>query len=244
MKLALLGDPVAHSKSPEIHRRFLREAEIEGDYISIRVPLANTINVIRRMRLDGYTGCNITTPLKEEALRACDQLDDEAARIGAINTIFFGNGKIYGTNTDGVGARTALESVLGEPVALHRIGIIGTGATARAILSQLGHTDAYAFVWGRDPKKVTDLCERFDAQPWPERAPEIIISCLPANIRFPDDLAAAARGAEIVMDVNYGKRSVLERALDREIVKGDVMLEAQARASFDFWLAHLERVLE
>ena len=72
MKLALIGDPVAHSRSPELHRRFMREAEIDGDYVAIRVPLPNVITVVRRMKIDGYLGLNVTYPLKEEAMRACD----------------------------------------------------------------------------------------------------------------------------------------------------------------------------
>ena len=74
MKLALIGDPVEHSWSPRLHRRFLDEADLDGSYVTLRVPRANAVTVIRRMHLDGYVGCNVTYPLKEEALRACDTL--------------------------------------------------------------------------------------------------------------------------------------------------------------------------
>lgn len=241
MKLAIVGDPVAHSRSPKLHRAFLREAGIDGDYVAIRVPRGNAIDVLRRMRLDGYTGCNVTTPLKEEALRACDELDEAARSAGAVNTIYFG-AAIVGTNTDGIGARTAIETLIDEPVALKRIGVLGTGATARAILAQLHETDAYTFVWGRDAVKVGALCERFEAQPWPELTPEIVISTLPPQTRLSPGLCAALQAAELVMDANYGERSTLGAMLHREVEKGDLMLAAQARASFDFWLAHVDRV--
>lgn len=242
MKLALIGDPVAHSRSPELQKRFLREAGMEGEYQVIRVPKNNAINVIRRMRMDGFTGINVTTPLKEEALRACDVVDEDARLAEAVNTIYFGR-KIYGANTDGIGARGALETLLGESVSLHRIGILGTGPTARAILAQLHETDAYTFSWGRDPEKVIALCERFECQIWPPNPPEIVISCLPPGIRLNPALAADVATADLVMDVNYGTRATLERQLEREVVKGDLMLETQARASFDFWLAHVEEVI-
>ncbi|GAC1355742.1 MAG: shikimate dehydrogenase [Vulcanimicrobiaceae bacterium] len=242
MKLALIGDPVAHSRSPEIQKKFLQEAGIEGEYQIIRVPKGNSLNVIRRMRLDDFTGINITSPLKEEALKACDVVDEDARMAEAVNTIYFGR-KIYGANTDGIGARTALESILGESVSLHRIGILGTGPTARAILAQLHETDAYTFSWGRDPEKVIALCERFECQIWPANPPEIVISCLPPAIRLNHTLLEDVAKADIVMDVNYGNRATLERQLDREVYKGDLMLEAQARASFDFWLAHVEEVI-
>jgi shikimate dehydrogenase len=243
MKLAVLGDPVAHSRSPEIHRRFLRESEIDdGSYVGIRVPLINAVSVIRRMRLDGYTGANVTTPLKEEALAACDTLTDEAQRAHAVNTIFFGS-QILGHNTDGIGARSALEALLEESIALKRIGVLGYGPTARAILGHFSENDAYLFVWGRDEKKVQAACERYDAQPWPsDNPPEIVISTLPPKVRFEPEMLDALMRADVLMDANYGARSTLHHQLEREIVTGDAMLEEQARASFDFWLAHVEGV--
>ncbi len=243
MKLALIGDPVSHSRSPRLHNRFLREAGINGSYVAIRVPRGNGIDVVRRMRMDGYTGINITTPLKEEVLRACDELDEEAQLAEAVNTIFFGR-TVLGANTDGIGAVSAIQTVLGQPAALERIGVLGTGATARAIFAHLRISDAYAYVWGRDSQKVLAICERFEAKPWPAHAPEIVISTLPPMAKVPDDLVEHLLKADLVMDVNYGERSTLERQVHREIVKGDLMLEAQARASFDFWLAHAQSAVE
>jgi shikimate dehydrogenase len=244
VKLAVVGDPVAHSRSPALHRAFLSDAEIDGSYVSIRVPSGNAVSVLRRMRLDGYTGCNVTFPLKEEALQACDVLTTEAEESQAVNTIFFGR-DIIGTNTDGIGARTAVEALIDEPIALKRIGVLGYGASARAILAELHDKDAYAFVWGRDPKRVRKACERFEAEVWPgANIPEIVISTLPPDVRLPNELLADLQAPDLVMDVNYGERATLSRQLDREVVAGDAMLEAQARASFDFWLAHIDAIVE
>lgn len=242
MKLAVIGDPVRHSRSPEIHRQFLREAEIDGSYVAIRVPIVNAINVVRRMRLDGYTGCNVTYPLKEEVMTACDTLTDEARRAQAVNTILFGR-EILGHNTDGIGARVALETIIEESISLKRIGILGYGATARAILAQFEENDAYTFVWGRDEAKVEAVCERYDARTFPyESPPEIVISTLPPKVRFEPNMLEALMKTEIVMDVNYGRRATLHHQLEREIVPGDAMLQAQAQASFDFWLSHVDGV--
>jgi shikimate dehydrogenase len=245
LNLALNGEPVSHSRSPRLHRHYMDEAGIEdGSYVAIRVPKGNGIDVVRRMRLDGYTGINVTTPLKEEVLRACDELTEEAHLAQAVNTIFFGRA-ILGHNTDGIGARVALETILTQPVALERIGVLGTGATARAILAQLRETDAYTFVWGRDDEKLQAVCERFEAKRWPDDAPpEVVISTLPSGVKLPESLVEQLLGADCVMDTNYGERSTLEKQVHREIVKGDLMLEAQARASFDFWLAHAQALVE
>jgi shikimate dehydrogenase len=242
VKLALLGDPVEHSGSPRLHRGFLEEADIDGSYVAIRVPRGEGAAAVRRLRSEGYLGCNVTYPLKEEAAAACGALTDEARRARAVNTIFFDAATI-GTNTDGIGARAAIEALLDEPVALKRIGVLGYGAAARSILAELHDCDAYAFVWGRDRQRVRGACDAFEAQPWPsENPPEIVLSTLPPGVLLPDELIKALQVPDLVMDANYGPRSTLARSLRRDVVPGDAMLEAQARASFDFWLAHLDRV--
>lgn len=244
MKLAVIGDPVEHSRSPALHRTFLQEAGIDdGSYVAIRVPRGKALEALRSLRDEEYTGVNVTYPLKEEAVHACDELTEDAQLAQAVNTIFFGR-KVLGHNTDGIGARSALEQILGQPVALERIGVLGTGATARAIFAQLRETDAYAFVWGRDNRKVAHICERLEARPWPASAPEIIISTLPPNMELIPNIVEALRAADYVMDTNYGLRSTLGRAVQREVVDGTLMLEAQARASFDFWLAHAQASVE
>ena len=97
-----------------------------------------------------------------------------------------------GTTTDGIGARSALEGLLDEPVALKRIGILGYGATARAILAELHDNDAYTFVWGRNDERVRDACRRFEATPWPAtNPPEIVLSTLPPDVALPDALLDA-----------------------------------------------------
>jgi shikimate dehydrogenase len=242
IRLALIGDPVEHSASPTLHRGFLEEAGVDGEYVAIRVARGDGARVIRRLRADGFTGCNVTYPLKEEAFEACEVRTDEARRAAAVNTVLFGP-RILGTTTDGAGARSALEAFLDEPVALKRVGILGYGSTARAILAALQENDAYTFVWGRDEKRVIETCRRFEAKPWPAaNPPEIVVSTLPPEASLPDDLIAQLQNADMVMDANYGDRSRLARRLNREVIPGDAMLEAQARASFDFWLAHLDRI--
>lgn len=239
MKLALIGDPVEHSQSPRLHRAYLEDADIDGSYVAIRVARGDGGPAVRRLRDDGFAGCNITYPLKEEAVAPCDVLSDEARRAEAVNTIFFGT-QVIGANTDGIGARTAIEALLDEPVALKRIGILGYGATARAILAELHDNDAYTFLWGRDAQRVHDVCRRYEARPWPaENPPEIVVSTLPPEATFPDELIAALQRPDLVMDANYGSRATLGRTLGRDVVYGGAMLEAQARASFDFWLAQL-----
>jgi shikimate dehydrogenase len=242
MRLAVLGDPVEHSASPRLHLAFLEESDIDGSYVAIHVAKGEGVAAIRRLSAEGFTGCNVTYPLKEEVLNACNALTEEARRAQAVNTIFFGR-EVVGTNTDGLGARSAIEALLDEPVALKRIGILGYGATARAILAELQDNDAYTFVWGRDAQRCDEICRQFEAKPWPKgNPPEIVLSTLPPDVSLPESLIEQLQIPDVVIDANYGTRTLLARHLRRDVVPGDAMLEAQARASFDFWLAHLDRV--
>lgn len=243
MKFALIGDPVEHSESPRLHREFMEAAGIDGSYVAIRVPRGGGAEAIAQLRDEHFSGCNVTFPLKEEALAACDALTGEARRARAVNTVYFGT-RALGTTTDGIGARAAIEALLDEPIALARIGVLGYGATARAILAELHENDAYAFVWGRDPARIEAACARYEAAPWPsDNAPEIVISTLPPDADLPPQIVENLRSADVVLDANYGPRATLGRTLGREVVSGFAMLDAQAHASFDFWLAHATGVL-
>lgn len=240
MKFALIGDPVEHSGSPRLHARFMEEAGIDGSYVALRVPAGRVREAVRRLRVDGFFGCNVTYPLKEEAVEACGRLTSEARRASAVNTLFF-TPEVVGTNTDGIGIRNAIESIADEPIALKRIGVLGYGATARAILAELHEHDAYSFVWGRDAAAVKRVCERYEAQPWPYgNVPEIVVSALPPDAQLPPDLIENLRAPDVVIDVNYGARATLSRQIARDVIDGEASLEAQARASFDFWLAQLD----
>lgn len=240
MKLAVIGDPVAHSRSPAIHQSLLREAGIAGTYEAIHVAAGEVTGALRRMRGEGYTGCNVTAPLKEEALACCDELLPEARRADAVNTIFFG-ARTIGTNTDGVGAIAALRCALGGELVGLLIGVLGTGATARAVLGHLIAERARPLLWGRDGAKVAAICARFHVAPWkPGKASvdaaDAIFSALSPGARLPADILGTARRSPLVMDANYGERSTLAAQLGRPVTDGSCMLQEQARASFDFWL--------
>jgi shikimate dehydrogenase len=240
MKLALIGDPVEHSLSPELHAEFLERADIEGTYSAVRVRKGGGAAAVLRLQHEEYDGCNVTYPLKEEAYTACDELTDEARRARAVNTIAFGR-RIVGANTDGIGARIALEAAVDQPLSLARVGVLGYGATARSILVELHDNDVYTFVWGRNSDRVAAACAEFEASPWPDRGPpEFVISTLPPDADLPDWLRLQLRSADTIIDANYGERAQMGARLGREVISGIGMLRAQARSSFDFWLTSMQ----
>jgi shikimate dehydrogenase len=237
VKLALIGDPVEHSRSPKIHERFLRGAGIEGSYEAIRVRLGTSAREIQRLRREGYNGCNVTSPLKEEVAGACDVLTPQAERVGAVNTIAF-RARIIGTNTDGIGAVEALRTIL-KTLHERRIAVLGTGPTARSAIAALQEEEAEPLAWGRDTAKVTSLSTRYNVVTWntEELTPDAVFSALVPGAELPQRLLDALSRVRTIVDANYGDRSTLGTQLGFPVIDGSGMLEAQARASFEFWLS-------
>ena len=131
----VMGWPVDHSLSPRLHGYWLKEYKIDGAFIPLAVEPANLFHAIRSLPELGFAGANLTVPHKEAALSAVDRVDENAARIGAINTLVVSeDGSIEGKNTDGFGfieaiaAGADLAGLKGQPVAL-----LGAGGAARAI---------------------------------------------------------------------------------------------------------------
>lgn len=254
LKLAVIGDPVAHSASPELHRGFLTEAGVDGSYEAIRVPSGAGGRVIRDLGAQGYRGLNVTTPLKEEALVACDRVPDPLAMLAdSVNVILFQNDGIYGFNTDGIGALHSIADALniGEErakpseVAGIRIAVLGVGPTARAALGYLKSHGAAVSLWNRTRERAEAAADRFDVKLWSGSPVDVVFSTLPPRAEIEDAVVEAARRAPIVIDANYGPRTTLADRLERSVVDGLGMLKHSALASFRiFSMSRQERIEE
>ena len=158
---AVIGDPIAHSLSPAIHNHWLKDAGINAAYAALRVHGDDPESLIRALPQIGLSGCNVTIPHKEAALRAADVKDPVALRIGAANTLRFTNGKIEAFNTDAAGFSLALDAA--TPDWRHGGGkacLLGAGGSARAVVAAL---DAAGFaeiaVANRTLARVAPLAE-------------------------------------------------------------------------------------
>ncbi|MGK7650942.1 MULTISPECIES: shikimate dehydrogenase [unclassified Roseovarius] len=136
---AVIGSPVAHSKSPQIHGHWLKTHGIAGYYIPMDVASDDLEHVLRTLPKMGFVGVNITVPHKEKVLEIADLITDRATLIGAANTLIFRkDGKIHADNTDGVGFIQNLRQNAPDwnpkagPAAL-----LGAGGAARAVISAL-----------------------------------------------------------------------------------------------------------
>lgn len=135
----VIGTPIAHSKSPEIHGYWLKKYNIAGAYIPMDVNTSNLKEVLKVLPKAGFVGVNITIPHKETVLELADLVTDRATLIGAANTLIFRkDGKIYADNTDGYGFLENLKS--GAPNWNPSAGpatVLGAGGAARAVISSL-----------------------------------------------------------------------------------------------------------
>ena len=135
----VIGSPIAHSKSPQIHRHWLKTYGIAGHYIPMDVHPDDFETVLRTLPKAGFVGVNVTLPHKEKVLEIADLVTDRATLIGAANTLIFRkDGKIHADNTDGYGFIENLKA--GAPHWDPRAGaaaVLGAGGSARAVISSL-----------------------------------------------------------------------------------------------------------
>ncbi|NQY82001.1 MAG: shikimate dehydrogenase [Alphaproteobacteria bacterium] len=141
LKLAVLGCPIGHSLSPKMHRYWLRQYDLFGDYEACETDgsQAEFFTKIRALKQGGFVGCNITIPHKQHAYALCDQYSPEADLMGAVNTMHVHEDKIIGYNTDVYGFSTNLrQHVLYEMARDTRQAlVVGAGGTTRAVLYAL-----------------------------------------------------------------------------------------------------------
>ncbi len=137
-KFAVIGNPVAHSLSPQLHQPALNELKLDCRYIRVEVPKGQVNEAFQKMYAAGIRGINVTVPHKLEALEACHQVDPAASSMGAVNTIVFNaEGQRTGFNTDGPGFVRAIREEFGMDLGDLRVIIIGAGGGAgRAIATQ------------------------------------------------------------------------------------------------------------
>jgi shikimate dehydrogenase len=136
IKLAVFGQPVAHSLSPRIHRMFGKQLGIAVDYQAIESGPGDLASRLSAFRESGGSGANLTVPLKEVGLRICSAVDAKARRARAVNTLKAVNDSWQGYNTDGDGLILDLQR-LGLSVAERRILIVGAGGAAAGLIEPL-----------------------------------------------------------------------------------------------------------
>lgn len=145
VKLAgVIGQPIAHSRSPHLHGHWLKRYGISGHYIPMEVAQSDLKSVLETLPKMGFQGVNVTLPHKEAVLELADSVTDRAALIGAANTLTFtADGRIQADNTDGVGFLANIQDYVPEWSAKSGPCVVfGAGGASRAIIAALSQAGA------------------------------------------------------------------------------------------------------
>jgi len=162
---AVFGNPVAHSKSPQIHAMFAEQTGEALTYERVLAPLRDFPGAVRAFVRRGGNGFNVTLPFKEEAWRMVRRRSDRAEKAGAVNTVTVEpDGQLFGANTDGAGLVRDITGNLGWPLRGQRVLVIGAGGAVRGVLSPLlAEQPATVVIANRTASRAADLADIFRA---------------------------------------------------------------------------------
>ena len=158
-KYAVIGNPIAHSKSPQIHSYFAQQAEEQLMYEALLSPLDEFTETVQAFREGNGMGLNVTVPFKQEAFELADELSDYAKNAGAVNTLVFReDGSIYGTNTDGIGLVRDLVENHQSLIQGKRVLLLGAGGAVRGVMQPLlMQMPKQIFIANRTPERAIEL---------------------------------------------------------------------------------------
>lgn len=247
---AVIGNPIAHSKSPEIHARFAGQTGQDIDYRRLLAPLDDFAGTVAAFIAAGGKGANVTVPFKLEAFALTTRLTPRAQAAGAVNTLKFDGDAILGDNTDGVGLVADIVRNAGVALAGRRILLLGAGGAARGvILPLLQEAPGELVIANRTAAKALALAQEFAAQ-----GP--ILACDFADLAGPFDIVINATAASLAAalppipacvfspacfayDMMYGKEPTVFMRFAAQhgatVRDGLGMLVEQAAESFLLW---------
>lgn len=256
----VIGWPIGHSRSPRLHGYWLERYGIDGAYLPLPVAPEKLETALRGLQAAGFRGLNVTIPHKEAVMALCDDVDEAARRIGAVNTLVFDGGAIQGSNSDAYGFLENLRagSAGQDPIATPAL-LLGAGGAARAVAVALLDAGVPELVicnrsQDRAERLAADLGGRARVIAWAERARALEGIGLLVNstslgmtgqpaLELPlDRLSPGA----VVNDLVYSplETDLLKAARARgcTAVDGLGMLLHQARPGFQAWFGHAPEV--
>lgn len=250
----VIGSPISHSKSPQLHRHWLSTYGLRGYYIPIDVAYEDLENVLRMMPKMGFVGANVTIPYKEKVLELADQITDRATLIGAANTLIFRkDGRVIADNTDGFGfLENIRQNVPDWDPTVGPAAVLGAGGAARAVVAALSEVGVSEIILSnrtrvRADQLKQDFGKRVRVVDWVQAGNILEDAALVVNttslgmvgkpeLRVPLD--GLQKGA-VVTDLVYAplKTQLLLRAEEAgcRVVDGLGMLLHQAVPGFERW---------
>jgi 3-dehydroquinate dehydratase/shikimate dehydrogenase len=253
----LIGNPVEQSVSDESHNSYFGKENIDAVYVKFQVNPSELSDFLKLALQLPIQGLSVTMPLKEHLIPLIDHLDPQASFVGAANTLAFKDLKIFGTNTDGIGALNAIEEKY--PVKNKKIIIIGAGGAAKGIAYEAQRRGGIVTVINRNKERALELAsllncrgEGLDHMKSCARSGyDILINCTPVSMPIdPEDILPNS----IVMDITTKpmETEFLKKAKEKEcfIVYGYRMFVEQALRQFEYWFnnnfsnkSHLDNIV-
>ncbi|WP_370325049.1 shikimate dehydrogenase [Euzebya sp.] len=240
--LCVLGHPVGHSISPQLHSAAIAAAGLNAVYLAFDVAPEGFTAAIEGLVALGFLGANVTIPHKAAALAIAETATEEAEFIGAANTLYWdADGRLAADNTDAAGLMAVLGEcgvTAGDPVTL-----FGAGGAARAAAVALGRIGAAVRVEARRADAAADveaLARRAGGQMADDDPPRVVVNATPLGRhgeRLPEELMGLGEG-QVALDLNYGPASPFLTEAGRRgavAVDGIGMLVGQAEAAFARW---------
>lgn len=158
----VIGNPIAHSRSPQIHAAFAKQTGQDIVYDRLLAPVDGFAAAVDAFRAAGGAGANVTLPFKLDAFDYVDRRSERAEAAGAVNTMVFDGRDAFGDNTDGAGLVTDLERNQGLAIAGARVLLLGAGGAVRGvILPLLGRAPERLVVANRTADKARELAHHF-----------------------------------------------------------------------------------
>ncbi len=249
-RFAVIGNPIAHSRSPEIHALFSAQTGIALEYGRELVPRDGFAACVSALQARNYRGANVTLPFKEDALRLATRLTDRAKRAGAVNTLSFSGTGILGDNTDGEGLVRDLLQNLSVKLTGRRVLLLGAGGAARGVLHPLLDAGPQALVIANRTLARAEALAATDDQPGRTRAArfdalagvfDLVVNATSASVT--GDVPAVPRSCfaphTLAYDMMYGATPTAfvayAAASGARTADGLGMLVEQAAAAFHVW---------
>jgi shikimate dehydrogenase len=219
--VGILGWPVLHSLSPVMHNAGFAALGLDWAYVPLPTPPERLAEAVRGIAAAGFAGANVTIPHKSAAALLCDEVDDQAARAGSVNTLVFTGGRVLGSSTDVVAIQGAVPGGPGRAL------VLGRGGSAKAAAAALAAAGFEVTLSGRGDAVWPPAAEGFD----------VIVNATPVK----DEPLIRPRAEQCLVDLPYnadgGSTAFADagRQAGARVVDGLEILLAQGAASFERW---------
>ena len=241
--VALLGHPVAHSVSPEIHNAAFAAAGVDAVYVALDVLPDGVRTAVAAVRALGLLGANVTVPHKQAVFRVVDRHTTAARSSGAVNTLYWDGSALVADNTDVEGLSHVLQHDVGLQAG-EDVVLFGAGGAARAAAVALGGVGARVEVVAREraaAQEVLDVAVAAGAAAGAGAVPRLVVNATPLGLhgeRLPDRFMQL-RPQQVALDLVYAPGDTpflaAARAAGAAVLDGRGMLVAQAAAAFTRW---------